>query len=105
MTSRHALRLLLILCVPSWLGACGAKSQIVRQPQVIKMPVETYVPLPTALTTPLAEPPAPAARCRMPNGTPAVCVVDALAQIPLWRAVVHQCNADRATAAQAGAHP
>lgn len=58
-------------------------------------------PLPAQLTAPLAEPAPPPARCRDPQtGEPAVCVLDGLNWIEDWRAVLHQANADRATAAR-----
>lgn len=65
------------------------------RPQTIEVPVTRYVPVPDQYTAPLAVPPMPAMACTF-AGQPAVCVLDALATIPLWRAVVEQANADRA---------
>lgn len=65
------------------------------RPQVIEVPVTRYVPVPAEYTAPLAEPAEPPKGCAY-QGQPAVCVLDALATIPLWRAVVEKANADRA---------
>lgn len=72
---------------------------MVRPTPVIEVPVPAYRPLPPALTTPIAEPAPPAARCR-DQGAPAVCVADALDWIEDWRASLRRANADRATAAK-----
>lgn len=65
------------------------------RPQIVEVPVTHYVPVPDQYTAPLAEPAAPGMFCTW-SGQPAVCVLDALATIPLWRAVVEKANADRA---------
>lgn len=64
------------------------------------MPV--YQVLPLALTQPLAMPEPPEARCTHADGTPAICVGDALAMIPSLQAVLDIANADRARAALLG---
>uniref|UniRef100_A0A0S6YZF1 Uncharacterized protein n=1 Tax=Mizugakiibacter sediminis TaxID=1475481 RepID=A0A0S6YZF1_9GAMM len=66
------------------------------------MPVPAYKPLPAALTTPLAEPAPPPAHCVL-GGVPAVCVIDALAWVEQWRALLQAANADRADAARLSA--
>lgn len=66
------------------------------------MPVPAYRPLPAALTVPLAEPAAPAARCTW-LGLQTQCASDGLIWIDAWRGKLQQCNADRATAAKLSA--
>ena len=65
------------------------------RPQTVEVPVTRYVSVPREYTAPLAEPTTPGMFCTW-SGQPAVCVLDALATIPLWRAVVEKANADRA---------
>ena len=104
MTTRIALRWLACLCVLPWLASCGlTHTVVVPRPQLIDRPVVSYRPLPAALTDELAGPPTPAAGCTDARGQSAVCVLPALATIPLWRGVVERCNADRHTAATLGA--
>lgn len=69
------------------------------------MPLPAWRPLPAQLTAPLPEPAPPPAHCRDEHGQPAVCVLDALNWIEDWRGVLHQANADRATAAKIAAPP
>jgi len=61
------------------------------------VPVMAYRPLPAALTAPIPSPPAPPARC-MFGTQPTPCVGDALTLLPMWRAALEMCNADRARA-------
>jgi hypothetical protein len=63
------------------------------------VPVVHYVPVPHALTTPIAEPPPPPQSCTW-AGAPAVCVSDALAWIERLRGKLEAANADRATLRQ-----
>lgn len=58
-----------------------------------------YRPLDHQLTDPIPDLPAPPANCTY-RGAPAICVLDGLAQIPLYRGKVQQGNADRATSAR-----
>lgn len=58
-----------------------------------------YRPLDHRLTDPIPDPPAPPANCML-LGAPVVCALDGLAQIPLYRGKLQQCNADRATSAR-----
>lgn len=62
-----------------------------------------YRALPRQLTDAIPAPPPPPRVCKDAHGQPAVCALDGLLQIPAWRAVLQQCNADRATAARYGA--
>ncbi len=70
---------------------------MVSRPEIIEVPRVAYRPLPPALTAPLAEPAAPPARCVV-AGAPAICVLDALAMIPLYQAALRTANDDRARA-------
>lgn len=89
-------RLLALLCLPLLLGGCGpARQPVLVRPQIVEVPVTRYVSVPTEYTVPLAEPAEPPMLCTY-SGLPAVCVLDALATIPLWRAVLEKANADRA---------
>jgi hypothetical protein len=71
------------------------------RPQVIEVPVTRYVPVPPEYTAPIAEPDTPEMACTY-KGKPAVCVLDALATIPLWRAALEQANHDRADVGKLG---
>ncbi len=86
-----------------WLTACGAARQPLLHAEIVEVPVAVYVPLPAALTAPLAAPAAPAFDCNLPTGKPAVCVHDGLMREIEWQAVLARANADRATAAFLGA--
>lgn len=55
-----------------------------------------YRPIPDALTAPIPAPRAPPLLCLL-DGSPAFCVLDALATIPAWDTALQTCNADRAT--------
>lgn len=74
---------------------------MVTRPEVIEVPQVSYVPVPTALTAPLALPARPVPRCSQ-NGNSVICVPDALALIPIYQAIIYTCNADRATTALLG---
>jgi hypothetical protein len=74
----------------------------VTHSEAIEVPVPAWKPIPDKLTAPILPPPAPPARCVL-DGQPAICVLDALATIPLYQADIDQCNADRATTALLGA--
>lgn len=65
------------------------------------MPTIAYQPIPRALTAPIAMPTPPESRCML-DGKPAVCVLDALALIPLYQGAIEACNADRARTALLG---
>lgn len=94
--------LLACLCLPLLLGGCGpAQQQALVRPQVIEVPVTRYVPVPAEYTAPIAVPVEPEKHCQY-QGAPAVCVLDALATIPLWRAAVEAANADRAALKKLG---
>ena len=67
---------------------------------MIEVPVPAYQPLPPRLTAPLALPPPPPRHCTDRAGKPAVCVLDALMQIPALRALLKIANQDRAAAAR-----
>lgn len=96
--------LLALLCLLPWLGGCGlAKRQVLVRPQLIEVPVARYVPVPAAYTAPLPEPSEPEKHC-VYREQPAVCVLDALATIPLWRAQLEKANHDRAAVKQLGEH-
>ncbi|MGB3393235.1 MAG: hypothetical protein WA956_05655 [Stenotrophomonas sp.] len=71
--------------------------------EIVEVPVVEYVPLPAALTAPLAAPAAPAFNCTLPMGGPAVCVHDGLMREVEWQALLERANADRATSAFLGA--
>lgn len=71
---------------------------------MVDVPVPAYRPIDRTLTVPIAEPAAPAAHCSW-LGTPAVCVLDALAWIEQWRGKLQEANTDRATAAKVSAGP
>lgn len=75
----------------------------VTRAEIVYVPIPAYTPLPVELTNPIAEPPAPLLGCSDGAGWPAVCVADALATIPAWRATLQMCNRDRARAAVLGA--
>ncbi|MEW5833642.1 MAG: hypothetical protein AB1832_01140 [Pseudomonadota bacterium] len=68
------------------------------------MPVPAYRPLDHRLTDPIPDPPPPPANCTW-QGQPIVCVLDGLAQIPLYQGRLQQSNADRATAARLTEQP
>jgi hypothetical protein len=87
------------------LTACGAIWQPQVRTELVQVPVTTYVPLPAALTAPLPAPVPPARNCRLADGTPAVCVNDALLSIAAWQEVLDRANEDRAAAAQLGLTP
>lgn len=57
-----------------------------------------YQPLPARLTAPLPMPPPPPRRCTDAAGLAAVCVLDALLQIPVYQALLKIANKDRAAA-------
>jgi len=94
--------LLASLCLPPLLGGCGpARPQVLVRPQIIEVPVTRYVPVPPEYAAPIAAPAVPEKRCTY-HGQPAVCVLDALATIPLWRAALEQANHDRADVGKLG---
>jgi hypothetical protein len=74
---------------------------VVSKPEIVEVPRVAYRPLPPELTAPLAEPAMPIARC-VADGKPAICVIDALATIPLYQAALRTANDDRARAALLG---
>ena len=69
---------------------------MLSRPIAIDVPVIAYRPIPDALTAPILAPPRPPLLCEL-QGVAAVCVLDALATIPAWDAVLQTCNADRLT--------
>lgn len=102
-----AKRWIACLCALPWLAGCGLLRTKPSPPpvpttEVVRVPELAYVPLPRALTDPIAPPPAPAVLCTDAAGQPAVCVIDALATIPQWRDALDTCNSDRARAAVLG---
>lgn len=100
-----ALRLLACLCALLSLTACGLLPQrpTVTRTVTVEVPLIAYRPLPRELTTPLPAPLPPSRNCVDAAGASAVCVLDALATIPRYQAVIGLCNADRARAALLGA--
>lgn len=85
------------------LTGCGLwrPAPTVTRTEVIAVPSIAYRPLPDALTTPIPAPPSPPLLCEW-NGQAAVCVIDALATLPAWRAALEAANADRRRAAILG---
>ena len=77
------------------------KPTVISRPDIIEVPKLAYVPLPLALTAPVAPPHKPEARCEF-KGKPAICVLDALMTIPEFRAAIDAANHDRAAAALLG---
>ena len=69
---------------------------------MIEVPVPAYRQLPDALTAPLLPPPLPVRNCQYQDGTPAVCLLDGLLQIPLYEVLLDVANEDRASAATLG---
>lgn len=61
-----------------------------------------YRDLPQALTAPLPHPLPPVRNCRYEDGTPAVCLLDGLLQIPVYEVLLDVANEDRASAAKLG---
>ena len=106
MTTPMRPRWLACLCLLLLLSSCGLVSRNAPAPlvrtEVLSVPTIAYRPLPAALTAPLPTPPLPPLLCEL-EGAPAVCALDALAQIPAWDATVQMCNADRRRAALLGA--
>lgn len=98
-----ALRCAACLFALLWLTACGATRRPLLHAEIVEVPVVEYVPLPAALTEPLAAPAAPAFNCTLPMGGPAVCVHDGLMREVEWQVILARANADRATAAFLGA--
>jgi len=103
---KTALRWSACLFALASLASCGLlppKPQILSRPQLIEVPSPpAYVPAPAALTDPLPPHPAPASNCKMADGSPAVCLLDALGMIPLYQADIEVCNSDRAKTALLG---
>ncbi len=107
MKTRNAPRLLASLYVLPLLASCGLLPSkpvqpVVTRTEIVTVSVPAYQPLPSDLTSPIPEPPAPLLACTDSQGRPAVCVLDALATIPAYQAVIAVCNGDRARAALLG---
>lgn len=87
------------------LTACGATSRV-QQPlvrtELVEVPIDRYIALPTALTDPLPYPQPPEMNCKDRFGKPRACVVDGLLWTLSWRELVDRANADRAAASRLG---
>jgi hypothetical protein len=89
------------------LASCGLLQRKAPQPTVTRtelvyVPVPAYKLLPSELTAPIPDPPAPLFTCDDGKGAPRLCVLDALAQIPAYQGALQLCNSDRARAALLG---
>lgn len=81
------------------LSACGAQTlQPLVRTELVEVPIKVHAPLDPALTDPLPMPSAPAEKCALPGGAPAVCALDALIWAGDLQAVIDRANVDRATA-------
>lgn len=100
MRAPTAPRLIVLSFALMWLTGCGLRStRTVTRPQVIEVPVVSYVPVPHGWTVPLVEPPPPPRHCTY-LGKPAVCITDAVSWIEKMRGVLRKANVDRACTAR-----
>lgn len=70
--------------------------------ELIEVQVDRYIALPVALTAPLPPPVPPPRDCRIHDGTPTVCALEAVLWSTQWKALLDRANEDRATASRLG---